>query len=618
MRKAAPARNTAHPEKRSLLVFELKAACFRARRFAVDVRSGVSRWPLAGVSSGGALVAEVSTPLRSGAAETDSGEARLIEGKVHNLQVALARLDGAVVPAGGTFSFWRQLGRASRRAGYVEGRELREGCIIPSLGGGICQLSNALYAAALDAGCEIVERHAHSQIVPGSAAARGRDATVFWNYVDLRFRPQFELTIRCALDDDRLVVRFLSARSTVAASEGPSIVRDAGEDTAGRPSCMSCRQVTCSRHRKIHGANPVVRSAFLLDAYWPEHDVFIASRSTSSDVVCVPLDGRRVNLSQYAWALERFGVVRQARIETFVRAMRSRRLAAHGAERQRAMLRDAERLARRFARLLPKDAAHAVVMQNLLPYLWRDGSLTGRTFDVLMTSLPMHTIHDVLDEAARLHPSSTTLADFRAPREIVEGEREALEHARLVVTPHHDVARRFGARALLLPWSIPVVPQVRTPASNDVLFAGATLGRSGAYEMREAARRSGVAVVLVGDRDPECRDFWSGVEVKRVADFGEGLKVARVVALPAFVEHRPRGLLHALSAGASVIASDACGLAPANNLTIVATGDADAFTAAIERFRGSPDREHATRATAHRNRLDVSCRLAHEPHAKQR
>ena len=94
-------------------------------------------------------------------------------------------------------------------------------------------------------------------------------------------------------------------------------------------------------------------------------------------------------------------------------------------------------------------------MQNLLPYLWRTGYLAGRTFDVLMTSLPMNTLHEVLDDAARRHPDSPTLSDFRAPREIVEAEREALDRARRVVTPHREIARRFGARALLLPWVVP-------------------------------------------------------------------------------------------------------------------------------------------------------------------
>ena len=92
------------------------------------------------------------------------------------------------MPAHAVFSFWKQVGRTNRLKGYVAGRELREGCLIPSIGGGLCQLSNALYDAALQAGFEIVERHAHSQVIPGSLAEAGANATVFWNYVDLRFR----------------------------------------------------------------------------------------------------------------------------------------------------------------------------------------------------------------------------------------------------------------------------------------------------------------------------------------------------------------------------------------------------------------------------------------------
>jgi len=137
-----------------------------------------------------------------------AAERALTMGKVQNLRLAARRIDGAFVPAGSTFSFWKQVGRATRRGGYVDGRELREGCVIPSVGGGLCQLSNALYDAALRAGFEIVERHAHSAVVAGSLASVGRDATVFWNYIDLRFRPKCDVRIEVSIEADALAVRF--------------------------------------------------------------------------------------------------------------------------------------------------------------------------------------------------------------------------------------------------------------------------------------------------------------------------------------------------------------------------------------------------------------------------
>ncbi|UUZ55703.1 VanW family protein [Massilia sp. H-1] len=127
-----------------------------------------------------------------------------------------ARYQRCRAGGGATFSFWRQVGRATTLRGYVPGRELREGCIVPAIGGGICQLSNALYQAAADAGLEIVERHAHSQVIPGSAAAIGRDATVFWNYVDLRFRSDQPCRIEVALERTQLVVRILEAAAAPA------------------------------------------------------------------------------------------------------------------------------------------------------------------------------------------------------------------------------------------------------------------------------------------------------------------------------------------------------------------------------------------------------------------
>lgn len=138
---------------------------------------------------------------------TDPRERELELGKVQNLRIAAAAIDGLLVPAGETFSFWGAVGRPSRRKGYVVGRELRQGCMIPTVGGGICQLTNALSRVATKAGMEIVERHRHSMRPGGFPVEDETDATVFWNYIDLRFRAPAPVRIGAILDSTDLLVR---------------------------------------------------------------------------------------------------------------------------------------------------------------------------------------------------------------------------------------------------------------------------------------------------------------------------------------------------------------------------------------------------------------------------
>lgn len=138
---------------------------------------------------------------------TDPREQELELGKVQNLRVAAAAIDGIVLGTGESFSFWAAAGRPSRHKGYVTGRELRGGCLIASVGGGICQITNALSRVAHAAGMEIVERHSHTLHPPGFFIDEITDATVFWNYVDLRFRAPFPVRIGATLTERTLVVR---------------------------------------------------------------------------------------------------------------------------------------------------------------------------------------------------------------------------------------------------------------------------------------------------------------------------------------------------------------------------------------------------------------------------
>ena len=149
------------------MVFAAKAIVFRARRLAADLRAPPPR-----LSTGGADFTQPAGASRSALWSDETLAERALQlGKVQNLRVAARTRDGLFIPAGAVFSFWRNIGLPSAARGYTSGRMLQQGCMVASTGGGLCQLSNALYEVALQAGCRIVERHAHSRIVPGSLAA---------------------------------------------------------------------------------------------------------------------------------------------------------------------------------------------------------------------------------------------------------------------------------------------------------------------------------------------------------------------------------------------------------------------------------------------------------------
>ena len=59
--------------------------------------------------------------------------------KVVNLKLAVSRLDGVLLYPGETFSYWRLIGRPSRRKGYREGMVLFLGRIGGDSGGGKCR-----------------------------------------------------------------------------------------------------------------------------------------------------------------------------------------------------------------------------------------------------------------------------------------------------------------------------------------------------------------------------------------------------------------------------------------------------------------------------------------------
>ena len=559
-------------------VFRAKAFLLQLKRSAENsVDSGVRRFPKTFDLGGQPIIGESKTALWT---EKDRAEMPLMAGKIHNLRLAIGKLNGVEIPANQTFSFWKHVGRATRRRGFVRGRELREGCIIPNVGGGLCQLSNALYDAALQANFEIVERHAHTQIVQGSLAEKGRDATVFWNYVDLRFRSTNAFRVETELTATHLIVRFRAKEKKQNLVQLKS--RREFSILNNQPnSCMTCGVGECFRSEKPDDAIDFGSTAFLLDEFSAEFDEYIQETREKKDFLFVPLDGKRFKKANYAWQTKGFAKTKQSLFVTLVRSYQSRRLAAQGAARQKSLLAMAEKLAQSYAKQLTFDATHVVVSQNLLPFLWKAGFLGGRTFDVLMTALPMGELQKRLDFAASLHAESKTLGDFRAENRLLEAETEALENARKIVTPHTEIASLFAGKAELLDWQMPQAGEFERKRNEKftVVFPASTVGRKGCYELREALRDLDVKVLTLG-AIIEDADFWRGFDWEKGAG-NDWLERADLVVLPAFVEHKPRRLLQAAAHKIPVIASHACGVENVAGITSAETGNAEILRAEI-------------------------------------
>ncbi len=107
-------------------------------------------------------------------------------GRTHNLELGMGHINETVLQPGEEFSLNETVGPRLAKEGYRSADIFREGEVVPETGGGVCQVTTTVYNAALLANLEILERHHHSRPVVYCPA--GRDATVYYGQIDMRFR----------------------------------------------------------------------------------------------------------------------------------------------------------------------------------------------------------------------------------------------------------------------------------------------------------------------------------------------------------------------------------------------------------------------------------------------
>ena len=136
-----------------------------------------------------------------------------------NISLAAAKCDDIILLPGEEFSFNNTVGVQTAETGFKKADAILNGEIIQAYGGGICQVSTTIFAAALYANLDILERWNHDYVARYIDA--GLDAAVAWDALDMRIANDTPYPVRMDVDDSgsSLTVTLLGTRTDDAVIE---------------------------------------------------------------------------------------------------------------------------------------------------------------------------------------------------------------------------------------------------------------------------------------------------------------------------------------------------------------------------------------------------------------
>ena len=133
----------------------------------------------------------------------------LQENKATNIRLACEKINGIVIHPNEEFSFWKTVGKATKRKGYKPGRVIVKNELKPGVGGGLCNLANLINCLVLNSPLEITEFHKHSDALAPDSGKRiplANGTSIYYNYMDYCFKNNTEQDVQLFVwcDDERL------------------------------------------------------------------------------------------------------------------------------------------------------------------------------------------------------------------------------------------------------------------------------------------------------------------------------------------------------------------------------------------------------------------------------
>ncbi|MCI8938875.1 MAG: VanW family protein [Dorea sp.] len=167
-------------------------------------------------------------------------EVRGTANRKDNISLATAKCDGVILVSGDIFSYNNTVGEQTAQTGYKLANATMDGQVVQAYGGGICQVSSTIFAAALYSNLEIRERWEHEFV--SSYIDAGMDAAVAWDMLDLKIcnNKEYPIRIDVAYVDDILTVDIWGTKTDDAIVEVDTEVID---DSDGKLSVQTTRRV---------------------------------------------------------------------------------------------------------------------------------------------------------------------------------------------------------------------------------------------------------------------------------------------------------------------------------------------------------------------------------------
>jgi vancomycin resistance protein YoaR len=184
--------------------------------------------------------------------------------------------------------------------GFAEAPEIYKGELRPGIGGGTCQVSGTLHAAAYLGGIDVVERANHSR--PSGYIRMGLDATVVFPTVDLKLRNpyDFPIVIHAAIDKGTLAFELHGRRRPATVSFDTATVGTADykrkvEELATLPEGKvvlkqhGIRGYSVKKTRTIHLADGSEKVEVTTDTYPPTFEIYQVPPGTDVETALPPL-----------------------------------------------------------------------------------------------------------------------------------------------------------------------------------------------------------------------------------------------------------------------------------------------------------------------------------------